>query len=363
MKKIIIKESAASEEAKKRGLEYKGFGRYANNNDQIVAKSEDGKLVPIKPTNNSNSNSNNNNLSQEENETNIVNKLKDINPIGNESNERGLFIKFKVEGDTFGDYDKVIADVRKFIETKDIKDFMGFREGKNTVEAIFATNKEDNTKKYYHLTTQENADKILENGLEGRDAQKNWGVNSDYKNAIFITSQPKKMMKIFRNRNNLVCFEVNTKDLDIRKDPAKFSDERSSQIYFGNIDKDRLKVVDLKSINFRKNNNIKNENIMKIKKEQLAQLIQEQIQSILNEEKNYFYIKIPIKLNLVTKIHKDEEKGIELSYEREKVQDEIKNQILKELDKNTKNGTNKFTRVTGNLLLQFPTNLRPEDRE
>lgn len=272
----ILKESDASEEAKKKGLEYKGFGRYANNNDQIVAKSEDGKLVAIKPIDNSDSNSNS--LSQKKNEENIVNKLKNINPIGNESNERGLFIKFKVEGDTFGDYDKVIADVRKFINTKNIKDFMGFREGQNTIEAIFATKKEDNTKKYYHLTTKENADKILENGLEGKDAQKNWGVNSDYKNAVFLTSQPKKMMKIFRNRNNLICFEVNTKDLDIRKDPAKFDDERSSQVFFGNINKDRLKIVDLKSINFSKNK-IKKENFMKIKKSELIKLIQEAIEA------------------------------------------------------------------------------------
>ena len=43
----LIKESSASEEAKKKGLTHKGFGRYADKSGKVVAKSEDGALVGL----------------------------------------------------------------------------------------------------------------------------------------------------------------------------------------------------------------------------------------------------------------------------------------------------------------------------
>jgi len=44
----VVAESKASEEAKRRGLKHKGFGRYADKSGTIVAKSEKGRLVPVK---------------------------------------------------------------------------------------------------------------------------------------------------------------------------------------------------------------------------------------------------------------------------------------------------------------------------
>jgi len=44
----IINELSAGEEAKKRGLVHKGWGRYADKSGKIVAKSQDGKLVALK---------------------------------------------------------------------------------------------------------------------------------------------------------------------------------------------------------------------------------------------------------------------------------------------------------------------------
>jgi hypothetical protein len=44
----LDEESAAAIEAKKKGLKYAGFGRWKDNSGKVVAKSQKGKLVPLK---------------------------------------------------------------------------------------------------------------------------------------------------------------------------------------------------------------------------------------------------------------------------------------------------------------------------
>lgn len=47
--KKIVEQLSPGEQAGKLGLHHVGYGRYANNNDQVVAQSKDGKLVKINP--------------------------------------------------------------------------------------------------------------------------------------------------------------------------------------------------------------------------------------------------------------------------------------------------------------------------